>query len=204
MNIEWLNDLVAEGCLHRSEAYPLSISGLCSDRAKVFFWRHERLPLPLAYLDDADLVAALAQAIHLAEDVGEALRSAAWALARHAVVPAAPADKPLNKQQKAEVRKFAESLAPGRVYWASLDSPFRRLMAELPDDTSTTDGATIYGVKQLPDWRALLKRSALAAFISAIDGLDRSARTLRAIAKAEESLRLALHRTLEAPIEERR
>ena len=46
--------------LPRSARYRLSMFGLCTDKAaKVNFWRHETLPLPLAYLDRPELVESL-------------------------------------------------------------------------------------------------------------------------------------------------
>src|SRR5262249_49732064 len=42
---DWLQKQVSRGVLRRQQRYDLSVFGLCTNQAKVFFWRHERMPL---------------------------------------------------------------------------------------------------------------------------------------------------------------
>ncbi len=65
--LNWLNDLVANAKLAKDEVFPLDFFGLCSDRAKPLFWRHERLPMPLRYLSDFELCNELREALKFAE-----------------------------------------------------------------------------------------------------------------------------------------
>src|SRR5581483_9803486 len=48
----WLSLLSQKGAVKRSEPLSVDALGLAADRAKLLFWRHDRVVLPLAYLDD--------------------------------------------------------------------------------------------------------------------------------------------------------
>lgn len=116
--------------LPRSRRYRVSVLGLCSDKAKVLFWRHETLPLPLAYLDHPELVEALRMALSLAEAVGsEALRRAAWAAAATRLTA-----NPDMKPDTTRVRHLIDSFAPERLYWSRLEGPFRHLLVALAEE----------------------------------------------------------------------
>lgn len=108
--------------------YRLAVFGLCTDKAKVNFWRHESLPLPIAYLDTPGLVEHLARAVKLAEAVAaDALRKAAWAAA------AARLTGEVGTPDADRVRAFVDSFAPDRLYWSRLDAPYRALLVRLAD-----------------------------------------------------------------------
>ena len=116
--------------LPRSARYRLSAFGLCTDKAKVNFWRHESLPLPVAYLDNVQLVESLKQALALAEAVAsEALRKAAWATAANWLT-ASPEMNPDTDR----VRAVVDSFAPERQYWSRLERPLCELLIALAAD----------------------------------------------------------------------
>jgi CRISPR system Cascade subunit CasA len=116
--------------LPRSARYRLSVFGLCTEKAKVNFWRHETLPLPLAYLDNIQLFESLKQALALAEAVAsEALRPAAWVTASN-WLSATPEMKPDTDR----VRAVVDSFAPERLYWSRLERPFRELLLGLAEE----------------------------------------------------------------------
>jgi CRISPR system Cascade subunit CasA len=116
--------------LPRSARYRLSAFGLCTDKAKVSFWRHETLPLPLAYLDNEQLVESLKHALALAESVAsEALRPAAWAAAASWLTA-----NPEMKPDKKRVAAVIDSFAPERLYWSRVERPFRVLLDALAAD----------------------------------------------------------------------
>jgi CRISPR system Cascade subunit CasA len=107
--------------------YRLSVFGLCTDKAKVNFWRHETLPCPLAYLASPQLVELLKHALTLAESVcAEALRPAAWATASKWLTA-----NPDMKLDTDHVRDVVDSFAPERLYWSRLERPFRELLVGL-------------------------------------------------------------------------
>jgi CRISPR system Cascade subunit CasA len=113
--------------LPRSARYRLSAFGLCTDKAKVNFWRHETLPLPLAYLDKPELVESLKQALTMAESVAsDALRKATWAAAANWLT-ASPEMNP----DKDRVSAVVGSFAPDRLYWSWLERPYRALLVAL-------------------------------------------------------------------------
>jgi CRISPR system Cascade subunit CasA len=116
--------------LPRSSRVRVSVFGLCTDKAKVNFWRHESLPLPLAYLDRPELVEALKQALLLAESVAsEALWSAASAAVKNWLTA-----NPDMKPDTDRVRAVIDSFAPDRLYWSRLERPFRELVVVLAGD----------------------------------------------------------------------
>jgi CRISPR system Cascade subunit CasA len=128
-SIDWLNELRQAGHLSRKQLQ-LDVSGMSADRAKIFFWRQESLPLPLAYLDKPELVESLKQALSLADSVAsEALRPSAWAAVANWMT-AIPEMKPDTDR----VRDVVDSFAPERIYWPQLERPFRKLLVDLAAD----------------------------------------------------------------------
>lgn len=165
----WLARLVADGALLSSQRYDFAVYGLCSDKAKVNFWRADRMPLPLAYLNDAELVSHLQQALQQAEDVGKALREAVWRAASLALAPTT------GKADKDRVSDLVESLAPGRLYWSRLEVPFRQFMVRLASSGEAADAEVARWVCEV------LAREARAAFEGTVGRMDHSARVLRAV-----------------------
>jgi len=185
-----------DNTIRASNAYRLSIVGLATETGKaanILLWRHERLPLPLKYLEDENLVAALKQALDTAENIGNELRHSIWYLAKLLV---APETEKLNQQQKEDVQKLANHLSPSRPYWAELGISFPQLVTELAED-STGDGQSIrYGDKTLPWWANRVGHAAEDAFRSVTDSLDRSARMLKATSQADIAFRTGLNHVL--------
>jgi CRISPR system Cascade subunit CasA len=189
---DWLQAQVNEGFLSRRQRYDFAVFGLCTDKAKVHFWRHERMPLPLAYLDDADLVKSLGDTLASAEDAARALRDSVHDLATTVLAPAG------GRPDKDRVRAFVNSLAPERPYWPRLEVPFRRLVVTLAEAAGDPDtqGRTVAG------WACgTLRSAAFDCFEQVAGSLDQSARLLRAVAKARQTLRAELGRLL-APFRE--
>lgn len=121
--LRYLASLRQAGIIDRETA-GLSAFGLSSDRAKLFLWRRDDLPLPLAYVDQPDLLKALEAGLKAAEEARRALRAATWRLASETLEPG-------GKPDRARVDALLESLAPERAYWPRLDLPFRRFMVDL-------------------------------------------------------------------------
>lgn len=156
---------------------PIALIGMCTDKAKVCFWRHERLPLPLAYLADRDLVEDLKTAIAMAERVAVVLWQSVNASARAALSPADP-----EKADKNRTSDLVDSLAPERLYWARLEEPFRHLLVDLP-------GTPAERLQTLGDWFAqTLRPLARNAFDQTAGELDASARAHRAAVFGESVL----------------
>jgi hypothetical protein len=190
--------LVSDGVLERSLLFPLDVFGFSSDRAKIFFWRHERLPLPLAYLQDSGLLEQLRQGLNLAEKVGEAFNVSMRTVARLILVPSRPEEggENLNQNTKEQIRSLVRSLGADRAYWSRLERPFTQFLVDLAAESIRPD----FDQQGIPvatrRWASDLGRAVRQAFTEATRGLDTSARTLGALAKAEPSLYRRLHEVL--------
>ncbi|HZQ99398.1 MAG TPA: type I-E CRISPR-associated protein Cse1/CasA [Chloroflexota bacterium] len=182
--------------------------------ASVLLWRHERMPLPVRYLGDKRLVAALAQELERAEMVGSLFEAGTE------VVPL-PSGKTNRIRRPAQI--LAEGLATAgerqptrgvvsqilamlqldRGYWARLETPFRSLLVGLPtESTKDEDGLVHYGTATVrPAWHSAIRRAARESFDDATRGLERTAssRGWKAISEADLALRTRLSQLLPKP-----
>ena len=193
--MEWLADLKANGALLENQRLPISTYGMCSNRANVSFWRHERLPLSGTYLNNIEIINALKNVLELSEEAGIVLRDANWILARLALFP--DEGKDLGKEAKKDINHMCEELSPGRMYWPRLETPFKQLLEDLPEDKSTDQyGSTVYGEKVIPKWAETIRHTAQEAFDIACSAVGESARAFKARAKAESVFRKRLNSLL--------
>ncbi len=170
----WLAELRADGILpDRLATLDLDGFGVTTDQAKIQAWRHERLVLPLAVIDNPGAIAAIREAIDFAGDTNGI------------------------GANKSSVGELARSLDLEAAYWPALDPVFPRFLSALPDDIQIDEhGNQRTGATALPDWA----EAVCAAARSAVDRLrgvsGDSARTLKAYAKAESAFggRLARQR----------
>ena len=178
--MDFLADLVAEEVLSSSHDIGLMCAGLKNRQAKVFFWRHETLPLPLKYVDDSDLRGRLAEAVTTAEEIARRLRQATKDAVTELLDPTNHRPDPTRRRQ------VVDSLAAERHYWSQLETPFRRFFLELagiPEDKSDERQ------RRLAKWAIKdCKRSAEIAFEESVGRLDQSARMLRARQVGRDSL----------------
>ena len=174
-----LHDLSATGLrdsLQASARYRLSVFGICTDKAKVNFWRNEEFPLPVAYLEDVDateqagtLVGFLKRALALAESVNsEALRKAVWATAAGRLA----GDSGMNPDTD-RVRALVDSFTPERLYWSRLERPYRELLVDL---AAAEDRPALIRAWFIDT----LKPAAIEAFDNTIGRID-SGRDLKAV-----------------------
>ncbi len=193
--IQWLGDLVSEGILPHSRIIPVDVLGLCSSRAKVLFWRHERLPIPTVYLYDGDLAESLQDALELTETTAGHLNRTMTGMARDLL--GIKGDRP-RKAESNRMREITQHLGAERAYWSRLETPFKLLLANLPNDLNEHGD---YGEHSLPAWKVVLRSAVMTAFEESTRGMDRSTRNLKALAHAEGSLRRVTYRHL-SPHEE--
>ncbi len=204
--LQWLDDLRVPHKLGLS-ALPLDALGMRSDQAKVLAWHHERLPLPLAYLDATDehskaLFSELRTALTLAENAGRALRDSTRALAKLLIAPDAD-DKNARQPLPADVNGLAQSLGVERIYWAALDEPFARFLVALPLAQRPKEDRASYDVRfkdhvgaELDRWADALDMAGRTAFESVTGGLDGSARALKAAALGARARRAYMGKAL--------
>ena len=178
--LTWLADLASEGIIPYSQIVPVDVFGLVSTRAKIDFWRHERLPLPLAYLKDKQLADTLREVLELTETTAQNLNRAMRTMATRML-----AADPDRKPKAEDVRNLSDHLGAGRAYWSQLEAPFMQLLVELPDDK---DEESEYGSVQIGKWKSTLRQVLWKAFRESTRGMERSTRNLKALALAEHSL----------------
>ncbi len=172
-------------------AYRFAALGLATDEGKaasVTLWRHERLPLPLAYLEDHELLGDLGKALAYTEEIGRELRAASWTFAKVLLTP--PEATGLAPRRE-DIEPIARSLAPERRFWPVLESRFLRLMMELPklDAAARED--------ELLRWRAEVRGVARKALEETVRDLNASTRELKAVAVTERAFNRKLRHTLE-------
>ena len=185
MILSWLDDLILSGHLLASATIPLDLLGTATDRHKILFWRHERLSVDPAYLHDADLLGTLRKALESAERTGNALahalRNLAESIRALRQTPRSPDARKRREAREMSVR-FTEW-----SYWPRLEIPFRRLLIDLPNDKRLIGEADWeYGTLALLEWKKVVRMAGLETFREAIQGLGGSARSLKAIAEAEQ------------------
>jgi CRISPR system Cascade subunit CasA len=185
--LNWLSELVAEDVLPRDAVLPVDAFGLNSSQSKVFFWRHERFPVPLRYLADRNLVDSLKTAIELTEETAQGLGGVVWTMAKNVL---APDQRDVDRNS---VRTLVNHLGAEQAYWSRLEEPFQLFMQELVGDRNEHGE---YGDRAIPAWKATLRTTLRDAFQEATLGMERSPRALRAVAIAERHVGAVIRRHL--------
>ncbi|MDQ3635241.1 MAG: type I-E CRISPR-associated protein Cse1/CasA [Acidobacteriota bacterium] len=152
-----INLAVARDEIEGKRKYLLSIFGVINDKANVLLWSQERMPLPLDYLDDAELLSDLQESIQFAEEIGKILRSSMRKLA---------------SELSAEI---ADSFPAVPFYWSELETEFNNLLLNLPDDREEAKRK----------WFVKVGEIAEKGFEKTADSLSGSATEQKAIVKAE-------------------
>ncbi len=154
----WLAKLEEKGYLNKNQIYRFMALGMATHRtqAKIYFYRQEHMPLPLAYLVDDDLVGHLADSLTLAEKTWWfALKSASQWMALLIVSPKSDGKKwsEVNRVSKEQAENLAVHWNTERFYWQHLEIPFMRFLEDLPGD----NGA-------LQTWKETVCKAAWEAF----------------------------------------
>jgi CRISPR system Cascade subunit CasA len=172
---EWLARHVEAGDIERARIYSYVTLGLCNDKARLDFFRHERMPLPLAYFagESEALEEKLRDALQAAEAAASVLRNAGRDLAGWIV---SPADK--KKASRDGVKLVFAQLNIERRYWSRLEVPFQHFLRGLPQDAQAA----------WKTWTSTLKSTARRAFEEAAEGVEDPLRGLKAATLARGTL----------------
>lgn len=181
--LDWLAELVAGGILPAEAPLSLEMFGLASNQAKPLFWRHERLPLPTAYLRDQALLEQLRIALDWAEQGKNILNHALQLLAERRLAPYTPSEE-LSRDDRERARQIVFAWGAERDYWTRLDLPFRRLLERLPQDHHAS-AAQPYGATLMPEWARTIRHAARASFEDVHRSLEQDGHWLRALALTE-------------------
>lgn len=188
----WLRELVGEFILDPRYMYRCRAIGMSKKQAKVFFFREERLPLPLAYLVDDGLVAKLATALNHANTLAFDLVQAARLMGMLQQLPTVEDRgwqkqwQGLNVNAKGSINNWIAHTGMERAYWASLDLPFQFFIVELARDEE----------KALADWYDQLRKSARMALEQAAEYVRSDGRSFKAIVRGESYLNYRLNELL--------
>jgi hypothetical protein len=155
-------------------------------QAKVFFYRSERLPLPMRYLAQPTLVKALQEALDMAEGAARQLWGAARTLATFVVAPEADGDAG-RQPASDDLRALTGQWAIERGYWSRLEVPFRETMEALLEQGREA---------ALEAWRGVLLRAAWAAFDPVAEGVGHDPYSLKAVVRARGQLAAGLGKAL--------
>lgn len=118
--------------------YSLSVIGLTAEvgkAANVLLWTYDRLPLPLRYLEDDELLGQLRTAMEFAEDISKHLDAASQLFALRLIwkpAGAVPEDKekPSSKDWK-KAKELAKEFDCVATYWSALEVEFNKLLLQL-------------------------------------------------------------------------
>lgn len=173
----WLSQLVKEQALDTSRPWRFLALGMANNQAKVNFYRSERMPLPLRYLMEKDLLEKLQLALHMAEAAARQLWGATRTLARFVLAPGADAEG-AHQPTPEDLSNLARQWAVDRRYWSRLEQLFRHMMVSLPTDW----------IRALVTWRKTLLRTAWDAFEQVAGNLEFDPRHLKATVRARGQL----------------
>jgi hypothetical protein len=182
---DWLAELVDEGCLDIHQTRRYLALGMSKSQAKINFYRSERMPMPLRYLQDEVLVERLTEALEMAERVANQLWGATRTLATFVLSPQADTEAG-RKPAREDLDQITGQWAVNRHYWVQLETPFRETMETLPEDAATA----------LTDWRQTLIRAAWNAFDHVTDYLSHDPHKLKAMVRARGQLAAGLKKAL--------
>jgi len=173
----WLALLLEEAdCLKPNQMYRYMAlgAGVHYKDAKIYFYRHESMPLPLSYLANNDLVSKLTEAATLTEQVRSVLKRASFTLAKNFISPSAE-EKNGRQPDSGDVEQMLAHWGIEINYWSKLETPFSLLVVELPDDPESA----------LARWKKTLQETAWEALKSAERMAGENTKALKAATRAE-------------------
>lgn len=183
--VEWVGELVEFKTVERNRLYRLHAVGLATEPGKAgkfLLWRHDRMPAPVALLDDPNGASRIAQATGEAEDMANQLYGRFKNVAQ--LFDAPNMDRAGAKGPNPDaVANMIQAFDPRRTFWPRLEMPFNEYLRRLPEDY---EGA-------LKDWRDTLESQARVCFNDSRNALGVSPRALRTAA-ASDVFRTKTHR----------
>lgn len=177
--LDELSTQVRQRVLSRSQTRRLMALGLSAKPGQVviYFHRGQHLPLPMAYLEDENLVDVLSKALDLAEATRSRLWRAGSTLINLFLAPNY-GDEGEVRPNPDDVQRLRDHLDIERHYWFQLETPFYHTLQAIAEQ----------GTDALVPWVAILRAAAQDALNTAADGLERSPRGLKAQVRARQQL----------------
>lgn len=178
---EALNFALRANVLHRFNA---NVVGMATNKDKALLWRHERMPVPAALLNDVNLIERLGSLIQNAERAATELYGRIKRVCRFYRVPE---DREPNKNEWDDINNLVEDLDPRPAYWSRLEQHFFNLLENLPNDWDSGNGGWKPDDQQhaTRTWREQVKREARRALEESIRSLGTTARAIQAVARTD-------------------
>ncbi len=185
----WLRYLIEEmGVPKKHDIYRTKALGMSKKQAKVFFFREEQMPLPLAYLTDGELVRQLHDALQKTGAIAFDLVQTARLMGMY--LQLANFDdrvwhkewQGLNVNAKGSISDWVAHTGMERTYWSRLDISFQSFMVDLAGDPQQ---ATIA-------WYDQLRTAAWAAFDQAAGSMGNDGRSFKAAVRGRSYLNYRL------------
>lgn len=154
----------------------LHVAGLASYQAKIYLWRHDRLPIPAEILSSdqkaIDAKARLVALLDEAEDMSSQLnRRIRRAVSLYLVPQSAQMEG--RQANPDDVTHLCDAIDPRRSYWSRLEHHFHILLSNL---LQNADAAA-------DTWRDAIEKEARGAFIESCTLLGTSALAIQAVAR---------------------
>lgn len=161
-----------------------NVAGMATNKDKAFLWRHERMPVPVALLNDVNLIGRLGGLLQNAEQAASQLWCRTKRVATLYLSPTAE-DPDGRKPDNKDIKKMAQNLDPRPAYWARLERHFFDLLKNLPNDWDTEAGGWKPDEEQKAtiEWRKQVKSEAKQALEESICQLGTTARAIQAVAR---------------------
>lgn len=177
--IDQLHALLQDGALPKRARFGFALFGLSSNQAAIRFTRAETLPLPSEVLVDKDRLSVLKAGLSLADEVGIGVdRKVLFVLCERVLAPGG------RSADKNDIGNLKASLGVMPIYWSTLGDAFGRWLVEVGEADDPDDA--------LASWKKTVRGTARAAFDSACERLGVGARSLQAIAQAQNTLNRVL------------
>lgn len=194
----WLSRLVYEGILPAEKTYRIIAYAMAKNQAKVSFFREERLPLPLAFLNRKDLVGQLTSGLEQASTIASDLQFSARLVGMIILLKKLEKDgksqtvweawKGLNSNQKSDINNWVRHTNLMRDFWSQLDLPFQSFVEALAlpqNEIRATDA-----------WQTILRHTALDAFATLTQYTNQDPYARKAIVNGLSYLKGCLHKTI--------
>lgn len=194
--LQWLAQVSLEANISNSERLSLRVYGICNDKAKIFLWRRDAIPLPLKLLDDSDRVEFVQLGIQKAEEVAKVIKEALFRFVRVIKVRNKTEESELKGPDKEKVQNAIKTLQAENKYWAFLDVEFLNFVQTLGE----CDKAELETV--LAKWvKDTLKPLAIRTFNRLTKSFDLNADCLKAHALGMSTLHRKLKKILPQEVE---
>ncbi|PKH48041.1 type I-E CRISPR-associated protein Cse1/CasA [Dehalococcoides mccartyi] len=179
-------EAIISGVIGGSKSFVTHIVGLATapnKAGKFIFWRHERMPVPAAFLSNIDLLKRLGSCLENAERAAEALRYRIQRVTKLYLSPDCESPGG-HRPDKADVDNIIEATDPCLTYWSRMEEHFFALLESLPNDWDAATGDSKPDEEQTArlTWRQSVKLEAKRALLESIELFGTTARAIQAIA----------------------